>query len=362
MSCDEEQLLDPQLEDPPLGMLLDNDEDFATGVSVLQGDGSPGASGGVQAQEDGVKKKRKVAKRNNYLLDDFRKLDDQVLNGDGGWTGLYYCVCLHCERNRMERLESIKQDTRYNSSQQKLKKELANVPELKKLKFSKRTCMTHLKTCMHHMQEQGNNGGSGTPSTINSVSSCFASSDSKVSSKARRQLHIRNFVMPIMSEAEIIATEKYLLELVIDAGLPFSFVELPAFHRLIDSIRPGASKLLPYRQKISSKLLSKAAKEASQNMNIRVQKYLKGGHFGGLLIDGYKNISGLHIDSMMLAVNSTSVPLQVSTTGSEHHGLAVAKSIEVEINKYRGKCICVLQIFLTAVANQFALLSPRRSI
>mmetsp|Transcript_3282 Transcript_3282/g.5012 ORF Transcript_3282/g.5012 Transcript_3282/m.5012 type:complete len:141 (+) Transcript_3282:675-1097(+) len=138
-----------------------------------------------------------------------------------------------------------------------------------------------------------------------------------------------------MTEEEVTRMNKHLLELIIDAGLPFSFSELPSFHRLVNSIRPGTSKVLPNCQKVASNLLSIAAKEAKDNMKGTVEKFFKRGHFGGLLVDGYKNVSGNHIESIMLSVNSNLFPLDVAKAGSDHHGIAVAKVIETEIIKYK---------------------------
>ena len=172
------------------------------------------------------------------------------------------------------------------------------------------------------------------PSTPNTTTSL---SNISVLSEPKRSEDIRNYGVPPLSEQEVEKMNLYLVELMIDAGLPFSFVDMPSFHRLVDSIHHNASKKLPYRQKVSSHLLPQAAKKALEFMDVKIKELLNAGHYGGLLIDGYKNVSGIHIESMMLAVNSTSYPLDIELSGSDHHGIAVASAIEKQINNNTGK-------------------------
>merc|ERR1719507_930298 len=72
------------------------------------------------------------------------------------------------------------------------------------------------------------------PSTPNTTTSL---SNISVLSEPKRSEDIRNYGVPPLSEQEVEKMNLYLVELMIDAGLPFSFVDMPSFHRLVDSIR-----------------------------------------------------------------------------------------------------------------------------
>mmetsp|Transcript_23254 Transcript_23254/g.35204 ORF Transcript_23254/g.35204 Transcript_23254/m.35204 type:complete len:509 (+) Transcript_23254:767-2293(+) len=162
--------------------------------------------------------------------------------------------------------------------------------------------------------------------------------------KRRQQNDIRLYVHQALSADELEITNKYLLELIVDAGLPFSFVERPSFFRFVNSIRSMTAEQLPSRKKLRNILLPKVAELVKNHFETNAKNKIEKGHCGGLILDGYKNVSGQHIESIIVSVGGVTFPLGLDACGTEHDGLAVARTIEGLLkkhsDKYKIKYVC----------------------
>ena len=98
------------------------------------------------------------------------------------------------------------------------------------------------------------------------------------------------------------------------------------------------------RKKLRNELLPKAAEAAKENFNEKAEFMMQKGHFSGLIVDGYKNVSGKHIDSVILSIGGVTSPIALDSCGSEHDGIAVARSIEALLirhgNIFKIKYVC----------------------
>ena len=70
----------------------------------------------------------------------------------------------------------------------------------------------------------------------------------------------------------------------------------------------------------------------------KAQENITKGHCGSLILDGYKNVSGQHIESIIVSVGSVTFPVGLDSCGTEHDGLAVARTIEDLLKKHSAKC------------------------
>ena len=82
------------------------------------------------------------------------------------------------------------------------------------------------------------------------------------------------------------------------------------------------------------KYLPKAAEEAKKKFEAQAKGKIQKGHCGGLTLDGYKNVSSKHVESIMLSVGGVSFPIGLESCGTEHHGIAVATAIESIMQEY----------------------------
>ena len=100
----------------------------------------------------------------------------------------------------------------------------------------------------------------------------------------------------------------------------------------------------PHRRKLGGDALKEAAKEAMVHFETEAEMKMEKGHCGGLIVDGYKNVSSEHIESIIVSVGGTTFPVGMDGCGTEHDGLSIARFLERLLkthgNKYNIKYVC----------------------
>ena len=91
-------------------------------------------------------------------------------------------------------------------------------------------------------------------------------------------------------------------------------------------------------------LLKEAADLAKEEFEKEAISKIKKGHCGGMIVDGYKNVSSEHIESIIVSVGGTMFPLGMDACGTDHDGLSVARFLERLLKehclKYNVKYVC----------------------
>ena len=147
---------------------------------------------------------------------------------------------------------------------------------------------------------------------------------------------------------------KDILELIVASALPFSFIETPELHRVLNRVRPGVSSVLVGRTVISKRVLNERYKEAVANRDKRIDEVSKSGHFLGLIVDGWETNGRKTLKGVMLKAGPNAFLLTTHVPGSTHHGLAVAKMWEEIMDKPAQEYKDRVRFFLSDDAGQCA--------
>jgi hypothetical protein len=70
------------------------------------------------------------------------------------------------------------------------------------------------------------------------------------------------------------------------------------------------------------------ANAALESMDEHKSEAVRNGHFAGIIVDTWQNIAKLHVEAAMLKLGLRTYPINASTAGSDHHGIAVAQAWE----------------------------------
>ncbi len=111
----------------------------------------------------------------------------------------------------------------------------------------------------------------------------------------------------------------------------------PAFHRFVNTLRPGASAQLPGCTKLKDTLLKEAVEEAEKSPDDEISTAISNGHKPGMATDGWSNVRKQHVDGIMITLGSTVVVLGQARGGSIHHAIAVAMGWEELLFKTYGQ-------------------------
>ena len=203
-----------------------------------------------------------------------------------------------------------------------------------KIQIYQRNCVSHLRTCMwvpsdisKEFREDAKKMKN-APSPSISMGSLGGSVGGSVAS-ATGSADIRSFAVPRgLTAAEIPTFQKLCLNLVVDTHNPFTFPKEPSFAEVCEFLRPGSSDFLPSRFVVSGRLLNQAAEEAQRADDYFIQKAKERGYLRAIAIDGWKDQSKLHVEGIVNLYGAESYLEPSEISGSEHHGIAVAKMLE----------------------------------
>ena len=142
-------------------------------------------------------------------------------------------------------------------------------------------------------------------------------------------MDIRSFTIKRgLTPLEIPAFQKLIFNLIIDTRSPFTFAEEAALGELVHFLRPGAEEHIPSRRVVSGSMLRSAAVEAGTADEYFKQMARNKGYLETLTLDGWQDVSKIHIDGVLLMIGPESYMEESEIAGADHHGLAVANVIE----------------------------------
>jgi hypothetical protein len=164
---------------------------------------------------------------------------------------------------------------------------------------------------------------------------------------------MEGFVIPRLTKPECANVNKRFVELLVDAALPMSLGYRDSFKRFIEAVRPGLPIEIANYYK-ATQMLHELAKDAVSNIEGSIASLLGKGHFSGILIDTWQNISKVPIEGVLLKAGTKTFALESLTANSEHHGISVARDWEILVrqristdNQFRyflsddaGQCSC----------------------
>ena len=253
--------------------LADEDEDLSD-VDLLAG-GDASVFGEPDQWKQKKPHKRSVGKAGNIALFDHFVVTDEICNG------YKKCYCKCCDLATLARKDEIHSRRSY-CTENEYNYELDKLPKRKYIVRRKRDCARHLKKCRHYQKQypdhmaflgpildsfsvpssvqvsREENAQSPSRQSLVTTNSflteegddggkqrhaLFASAPATSRNKKRKTLQsdIRSHLHSALPEQQAAVSKKLLLELVIDSGLPFSFVDRPSFIRFVNSIRAGTS-------------------------------------------------------------------------------------------------------------------------
>ena len=162
---------------------------------------------------------------------------------------------------------------------------------------------------------------------VASASSLAGSTNVSVASTANAD--IRSFAIQRgLTANEIPTFHRLLLNVVVDTHNPFTFPKEPSVLELCEFLRPGSSDHAPSRFVVGGRLLDAASNEAKRADQYFISKAKGKGYLRSIAIDGWKDQSKRHIEGIVNMFGPESYLEPSEVNGSDHHGIAVAKSME----------------------------------
>lgn len=194
-----------------------------------------------------------------------------------------------------------------------------------KMQIYKRPCVFHLKSCIWAPKDVVSffRGNKQEPVTLKKTSL------STTTSLTSATTDIRNFVVRRgLTLNEVNEFQSLCLNMIVDTHNPFTFAEEDSLKDLVDFLRPGSSKFLPNRHKVSRTLLAKAAKDAA-DADVTFKKNAESrGYLQSMAIDGWMDIAKIHVEGILILLGRESYMEESEISGADHHGIAVARMIE----------------------------------
>ena len=262
------------------------------------------------------------------LYSHFEKLDHKFCGLNGKKQNHCACVCVYCKQA----------DEKFGPGF--LRKKFAV-----ELAMYRRNLQSHLKKCPHFAaavkkQKPAAAAKRTVSSVVSAASATFLESPKKMAraaastvagaanaaSKRFGQAHM--FGLPVLKRQEVEKSETLLIEFVVDNAIPFNVVNSGSFARFIDSVRPGAAKQMPKKDKLRTKLLKKAAEEATSSQESHIAAAISRGHRAGMVTDTWMNVRKIHIEGVILTLGVVTFLIKSLEAAFVHHALAVARGWE----------------------------------
>lgn len=218
---------------------------------------------------------------------------------------------------------------------QKIAQSRMSIPpkEVSKIRCTAGDLGRHKKNCSYIKKSIK---AAGSPVTQYGHTSSVKKPASK-STKPSAQRYISEFLDKPLDTDETDKFHTLLIEFLVDGRLPFNLVERNSFHRLVAHLRPSALAVLPGRTKVRENLLVNHAKAAEASMDTAIQLSLSNGHWAGVLVDSFQNISKTHVDGVVLRTGNSTYPLDSKESGSSHDGLSIARDWEELLQELKEK-------------------------
>ena len=99
---------------------------------------------------------------------------------------------------------------------------------------------------------------------------------------------------------------------------------------------------MPGRTKLSTTLLTRAHQKAVISQDKEIKHQLDEGHRIGMVIDGWMSIRKIHVEAIALTAGSCSYLMESTQCGDSHHGVAVAKGWEEQMQMH---CLKVIKSY-----------------
>ena len=320
--------------------------------------------------ESRPKKARGAGSANAELYKHFIDTGEKNKNSNHALIQCRYCVEYYAAQ-----LRQIEASSRMLSDSQKvIQMARASVKEPKKFNKAKDRCESHLGKCSHALKAMRNQKSitadeSTSTSSITSMTTVFddtpvnqrkaapfhamAPSFSHSTPMSGRQLSMDAFVVPLMTPREAGEAKEFLTECIVSLALPYSLVDHAAFKRFIDSVRPGASKLLSDRKFYSANVKSKGL-EARRRNGEEVVALAERGYYIGLATDGWQNINRRHLDAVVLTAGDKVFLESTVPSGTDHTAPAVLKGWEALLEEIHEEGTFTITSICTDSAGQCA--------
>ncbi len=175
-----------------------------------------------------------------------------------------------------------------------------------------------------------------------SVSTVTATSEAAYAVQAR----MPTYFQAAMNEVQVAIFFVLLIEFIINMVLGFNVVEQPSFQRLFNFLWPRTSDQLVQRTTIGERVLTERYAEAVNRWDKNIKKKQIGGHWFGMMVDGWEAIDKTHIEGVLLKVGQESFLLTAVPPGSKHHDIAVARMWEDIIDNHGKTHVQWLRYFL----------------
>ena len=268
--------------------------------------------------------RRGVSDANKELYSCFSELDEPYISENGKRHGSL-CICLYCDADYQSKVTAGR---------------FPPPLEVAKIRKTKRDCENHLKKCSaYRMFKRSTTNGPSAEEADPQQGAAAATqpgggvqlvSPSPGPGPARGPTKTLHSYYPLarLSKSELENSLDMLVEFIVDSRQPYAVVQRPSFLRLVDSLRPGASKHMPSRQTVSHALIPRKAEVASTNIKQRIAAALRQDFRIGLIVDGWVDVNRCHIDGYILKVGGEDSPLCAIEASAEGHAIAVAKDWE----------------------------------
>ena len=313
------------------------------GVTVEPSSASAETTGTRNEKEPARKRVRGASRSNDLLYSEFIKLNEHYKTKTGKEYPSYWCVCKHCEAKKVE-------------WQKKYPNQTVGCPVSRRLNFVLRDCQNHLKNCKHYyracyaekraalyyegkipsLEDSARPRKAPPPSAAVAGPSSVAAA-SEVSSLGgspwntpqsigvKKPATMHKYMSPKMTASDMSRSLNFIAEWIVDTGQPFNCVERGSFRRMIDSFRPRASELLPYRKKIRSVIMTMAS-AAQKDVKDMIEDGKQAGRRIGVTVDGWNGVNKKHVDGVMVKVGCLVYPGDCEECGTDHDGVNVARS------------------------------------
>jgi hypothetical protein len=257
----------------------------------------------------------------------FLRLEEKYVQPSNGKAGIHWaCVCVHCQRA----FEKMRED---KSRMDKGSAWMANA-QPRTLPDYKKQLLLHLKKCNHFkravpQREQEAFFSTHIKRDASPSISTLTKNSRAISKASTVRGPIDRHLLPPISKLERENIEQLALEFVVDEAIPFNVIESKSFERLINGVRAKAHSSFPKRTKLSTTLLSNAHASAIHSQNQDIRKRVDDGHSLGMAIDGWMDVTKVHVEAIALTVGGKSYLMESEKSGHTHNGVAVARQWEV---------------------------------
>ena len=217
-------------------------------------------------------------------------------------------ICIHCKQASEE--PTVEQCATIERSNYGRAPKSPN-----KMQIYARNCQSHLAKCKWiprdvRLSMHTHRGGSGSVSASDRneqvatgavprkiVSRTSVSSEAAAS--VASSMDIRGYtVRRGLSPAEIPKFHRLMFNLVVDTRNPFRFPREAAMEELCEFLRPGSSDHLPERRTIAGRLLREVTSEAKAADKYFKENLRKQGYMESVTIDGWKDVSKIHVEGV----------------------------------------------------------------